>query len=54
MTGLPCSLCYNPINVDPPKRILSLVSATRLTKEKGKARIVKLAKALDDAGIPYT
>jgi hypothetical protein len=32
---------------------LYLVSATRLTKEKGKGRILKLAKAFDDAGIPY-
>ena len=53
LTGLPCKLCYNPITIEKPKRVLYLVSATRLTREKGKDRILKLAKALDDAGIPY-
>ncbi len=53
LTGKPCQLCYNPITLDPPKRTLRLVSATRLTKEKGKDRMIKLAKALDDANIPY-
>lgn len=53
MTGLPCSLCYNPLTVDKPKKVLNLVSATRLTKEKGKDRIIKLANALDEAGIPF-
>ena len=53
LTGLPCTLCYNPITIEKPKRVLYLISATRLTREKGKDRILKLAKALDDAGIPY-
>ena len=53
LTGLPCTLCYNPITIDKPKRVLYLISATRLTAEKGKNRILKLAKALDDAEIPY-
>ena len=54
ISGKPCQLCYNPITIDPPKRVLKLVSATRLTKEKGYKRMCALAKALDDAGIPYT
>ena len=54
ISGKPCQLCYNPITIDPPKRILKLVSATRLTKEKGYKRMVALAKALDEAEIPYT
>ena len=53
MTGLPCTLCYNPITIEKPKKVLYLISATRLTREKGKDRILKLAKALDDAEIPY-
>ena len=53
LTGLPCTLCYNPITIEKPKKVLRLISATRLTKEKGKDRILKLAKALDDAGIPF-
>ena len=46
-------VCYNPLTIDKPKRILKLISATRLTKEKGKDRMIKLADALDKAGIPY-
>lgn len=53
LTGKPCQLCYNPITLDPPTRTLKLISATRLTKEKGRARMIKLAEALDKTGIPY-
>ena len=53
VTGKPCELCYNPIILDKPKRVLRLISATRLTPEKGRPRMIKLAKLLDDAGIPY-
>ena len=53
LTGLPCTLCYNPITIEKPKRVLYLISATRLTREKGKDRILKLANALDKAEIPY-
>lgn len=34
LTGLPCDVCANPISIDKPKRLLKLVSATRLSKEK--------------------
>ena len=53
LTGIKCELVYNPIVLEKPKKILKLISATRLTKEKGKNRIITLAKALDDAAIPY-
>lgn len=53
LTGIPCELCYNPIELDKPKKVLNLVSATRLTKEKGKERMIKLGKLLDEANIPY-
>lgn len=44
---------YNPIVMPKVKRALRLVSATRLTPDKGWNRMVKFAKALDEAGIPY-
>ena len=53
ITGKPCELCYNPIVLDKPKRVLKLISATRLTPEKGKDRMIKLAQLLDSANIPY-
>ena len=53
VTGLPCELCYNPVQIDEYKKTLILVSATRLTREKGKHRIIKLAEALEQAGISY-
>ena len=46
-------LTYNPIEIDKPKRVLNLISATRLTREKGRKRIIKLAEMLDEAEIPY-
>ena len=52
--GLPAELCYNPLTVEKPKKMLRLVSATRLTREKGEHRISMLADALDKKGIPYT
>ena len=54
MSGLDIDLCYNPIVLDKPRKILHLISATRLTWEKGKGRMVKLAEVLDASGIPYT
>lgn len=47
-------LSYNPIVVDKPKKMLRLISATRMTWEKGFGRMKILAEALDKAGIPYT
>lgn len=52
-TGRDIELCYNPIAIDEPKKVLRLISATRLTDEKGEDRMNKLAKALDDAGVLY-
>lgn len=54
MTGKPCELCYNPFELDTSEnKPLLLISATRLTKEKGKDRMVQLANALDKNNIPY-
>lgn len=52
-TGLECELCYNPIVVEKPRKVLNLISATRLTNEKGKDRMVEFGKLLDQANIPY-
>ena len=53
ITGIRTELCYNPVAIDKPKRILNLVSATRLTKEKGKDRMKKFAKLLEKNNIPF-
>ena len=45
---------YNPIVVDKPKKMLRLISPTRMTWEKGMGRMKILAKALEDADIPYS
>lgn len=54
LTGREVEVCYNPISVPKPRRVLHLISATRLTAEKGKERIKRLAEILDREGIPYT
>ena len=43
----------NPINELGNKKTLKLISCTRLTKEKGYNRMVKLANQLKANGIPY-
>lgn len=47
MTGVKAEVCYNPIDLDVPERLLKLCSAQRMTMEKGKARMQKLADALE-------
>lgn len=44
--------CYNPISEEEDNKLV-LVSATRLSRIKGKDRMVKLANALDRNGIDY-
>ena len=51
--GLDIETMYNPYTVKKPRKVLKLVSATRLTAEKGFNRMVKLADALDAANIPF-
>lgn len=53
ISSVKVGVCYNPLSIDKPKKILRLISATRLTKEKGKDRMIKFADALDKANIPY-
>lgn len=59
LTGKDVELIYNPCYIDKPKvekyddGKLHLISSTRLTREKGIDRMVKLASMLDKAGINY-
>lgn len=53
ISGHDVETCYNPIVIDKPRKVLHLVSATRLTVEKGKARMKILADMLTRSGIPY-
>lgn len=59
ITGIDYELIYNPIDIDIPKvekcndGKLHLISATRLTREKGLSRMQKLAKLLEDNNIDY-
>ena len=52
-TGIKPEVIYNPLNIDKPKKILKLISATRLTSEKGYNRMIKLAKEFSDKKIPF-
>ena len=55
LTGKEITHCRNPLQIteEEKKEVLYLVSATRLTPEKGKNRMIKLSKLLDAAGISY-
>ena len=44
---------YNPYTVKKPRKVLKLISATRLTPEKGFDRMVRLAESLEQAKIPF-
>ena len=46
-------LGYNPLTIDKTKKTLILVSATRLSKIKGKDRMIKLGNELNKQGINY-
>lgn len=46
-------LCRNPLSIDQEEKPIVLMSATRLTKEKGGTRMLKLANELDRQGIKY-
>ena len=51
--GLDIETMYNPYTAKKPRKVLKLVSASRLTPEKGFDRMVTLAEKLDAAGIPF-
>lgn len=55
LTGFKCIQNRNPLTIteEEKKPVLYLISATRLTPEKGKSRMIQLAQELDKAGQPY-
>ena len=53
VTGKDAQLCYNPFMPDKPKKKLKLISATRLSVEKGGNRMIQLAEALDKMWVDY-
>lgn len=59
LTGIDYELIYNPIKIEKPlikkekDNVLHLVSATRLTREKGLKRMQRLCYILNQAGINY-
>lgn len=53
LTGMEAECIYNPVKIDKPKKILRLISATRLTGEKGLKRIETLANKLNADKIPF-
>lgn len=54
LTGLNCELIYNPVVIDKKaQKPLIIVSAMRMSKEKGKEIIIKLTEKLDREGLKY-
>ncbi len=53
LTGIECEVIYNPYKVEKAKKPLILISATRLTEDKGKGRMITLGEKLNKAEIPY-
>jgi glycosyltransferase involved in cell wall biosynthesis len=53
MTGKKAELTYNPIVPRKPDKLMHLISATRLTREKGLSRIIQLAETLDKNNVKY-
>lgn len=53
LTGKEIDVIYNPLTLDDEPRIMTLVSAQRLTNEKGPKRLEKLIEEFDKHNIPY-
>ena len=53
LSGKKCELLYNLVALDTPKKVLKLISATRLSSEKGREEMIKFGSTLDSFGIPY-
>lgn len=53
LSGIECETIYNPISIEESKEAILIVSATRLTEEKGKDIILKLANELEKANISF-
>lgn len=53
ISNIESEVIYNPYEVEKPKKLLRLISATRLTREKGLERIKLLVKELEKKNIPF-
>ena len=53
ITGIKPEVIYNPISLNKPRKVLKLISATRLTKEKGINEMEYLANLIEKENIPY-
>ncbi len=53
VTGVECMVCANPLTYDKEPDPLFLVSAQRMTNEKGGKRVKGLIQKLDQSGIKY-
>lgn len=55
LTGIKAEVIRNPLQIldEEKEPVLWLISATRLTPEKGKDRMITLSNLLDNAGIKY-
>lgn len=55
LTGKQCEVLHNLLEIEKPRKILRLISATRLANDKGKIvwRMQQLIYALEKANIPY-
>ena len=53
ITGIKPDVYYNPITIDDEPRIMTLVSAQRLSPEKGGDRMCEIIRKLDMCKIPY-
>lgn len=55
ITGKECEVLHNPLQIDKPRKVLKLISATRLASDKGKLvqRMQRLVNELEVANIPY-
>lgn len=47
LTGIKAEVCYNPLCLEEPRKLIRLCSAQRMTREKGKHRIDVLTKELE-------
>jgi hypothetical protein len=53
ISGVMPIVCYNPLTIEKPQRILKLISATRLTDKKGKNKMAQMVQDLEKEKIPY-
>ena len=53
ISGVKAETLYNPFIPEKPQKVLKLISAQRLTMEKGRGRIEILARELNKANIPF-